>query len=326
MGILDSIMTPVSQADDPLAEREKWLQMSQLFNSFTMNPNASQGYYDSQQKGIDRKRESIALRSGNKLEAEKLKRHTAQALQLLGNEFPEISKALLGGFLTPKEAVNEMRNPDKGTSSMQEYAFAKKEGFTGTFEEYQTTIKRAGANSLDISVNGQTGTPAKAPDGMTNLTDKLTGITTQVPIGGGIVDINAQKAVELANSSIETINTALGHAGLNAAVGSLDSKFKSVLPDAVAFEGYHNQIKGKAFLAAFESLKGGGQITEIEGMKAEQATARLDLAQDEADYKIALEDLRDIIQGVLERNQRTLASIPTGSQAPSNDPLGILDQ
>ena len=324
MGILDSIMTPVSQADDPLAEREKWLQMSQLFNSFTMNPNASQGYYDSQQKGIDRKRESIALRSGNKLEAEKLKRHTAQALQLLGNEFPEISKALLGGFLTPKEAVNEMRNPDKGTSSMQEYAFAKKEGFTGTFEEYQTTIKRAGANSLDISVNGQTGTPAKAPDGMTNLTDKLTGITTQVPIGGGIVDINAQKAVELANSSIETINTALGHAGLNAAVGSLDSKFKSVLPDAVAFEGYHNQIKGKAFLAAFESLKGGGQITEIEGMKAEQATARLDLAQDEADYKIALEDLRDIIQGVLERNQRTLASIPTGSQAPSNDPLGIL--
>jgi len=316
MGILDGIGTF-------LGDKENRLNLASGLAGMTANPNAGniqQGY----QNRLTALRGDRKLEGANKLEAEKLKRQTASALQLLGNEFPEISKALLGGFLTPKEAVNEMRNPDKGTSSMQEYALAKGQGFAGTFEEYQTAIKKAGANSLDISVNGQTGTPAKAPDGMTNLTDKLTGITTQVPIGGGIVDINAQKAVELANSSIETINTALGHAGLNAAVGSLDSKFKSVLPDAVAFEGYHNQIKGKAFLAAFESLKGGGQITEIEGMKAEQATARLDLAQDEADYKIALEDLRDIIQGVLERNQRTLASIPTGIQAPSNDPLGIL--
>ena len=45
MGILDSIMTPVSEAKDPLAEREKWLQMSQLFNSFTMNPEDSRYCY-----------------------------------------------------------------------------------------------------------------------------------------------------------------------------------------------------------------------------------------------------------------------------------------
>ena len=71
MGILDSIMTPVSQADDPLAEREKWLQMSQLFNSFTMNPQASQGYYDSQQRGIERQRDAIALKSGKEAAATK---------------------------------------------------------------------------------------------------------------------------------------------------------------------------------------------------------------------------------------------------------------
>ena len=108
MGILDSIMTPVSQADDPLAEREKWLQMSQLFNSFTMNPNASQGYYDSQQRGIDRKRESIALRSGNELAAAKLENDTKRALQLLG-EFPDIADAVRGGFLSPNAGVTEAR-------------------------------------------------------------------------------------------------------------------------------------------------------------------------------------------------------------------------
>ena len=32
-----------------------------------------------------------------------------------------------------------------------------------------------------------------------------------------------------------------------------------------------NQIGGQAFLTAFESLKGGGQITEVEGQKATQA-------------------------------------------------------
>jgi len=109
MGILDSIMTPVSQADDPLAEREKWLQMSQLFNSFTMNPNASQGYYDSQQKGIDRKRESIALRSGNKLEAETLTRQSGMALQILGDKFPMLSQALQAGIVSPNDAITAAR-------------------------------------------------------------------------------------------------------------------------------------------------------------------------------------------------------------------------
>ena len=107
MGILDSIMTPISQAKDPLAEREKWLNMSQLFNSFTMNPQNSQGYYDSQQKGIDRKRDSIALKSGNELAAAKLQLQTQQAMRLIGQEYPDIAQAIQGGFMTPNEGVME---------------------------------------------------------------------------------------------------------------------------------------------------------------------------------------------------------------------------
>ena len=38
---------------------------------------------------------------------------------------------------------------------------------------------------------------------------------------------------------------------------------------------YLDQIGGQAFLQAFESLKGGGQITEIEGTKATTALTRL---------------------------------------------------
>ncbi len=40
------------------------------------------------------------------------------------------------------------------------------------------------------------------------------------------------------------------------------------------FNAMLDQVQGGAFLQAFESLKGGGQITQIEGEKATQAIVR----------------------------------------------------
>jgi hypothetical protein len=54
-------------------------------------------------------------------------------------------------------------------------------------------------------------------------------------------------------------------------------------------------LNGQAFLQAFESLKGAGQITEIEGTKATQAIGRLDSAQSAEDYQQALTELRDLL-------------------------------
>lgn len=55
-----------------------------------------------------------------------------------------------------------------------------------------------------------------------------------------------------------------------------------------------DQILGKTFLQAFESLKGGGQITEAEGRKATDALTRLaNQRMEESDYRQAIEDLID---------------------------------
>lgn len=62
-----------------------------------------------------------------------------------------------------------------------------------------------------------------------------------------------------------------------------------------------DQLGGQAFLQAFESLKGGGQITQIEGEKATQAIGRLDSYQSEADYRTALTELRDLLVLASER-------------------------
>lgn len=67
---------------------------------------------------------------------------------------------------------------------------------------------------------------------------------------------------------------------------------------------YYDQIKGKNFLEAFNSLKGAGQITEIEGQKATDAIARLDRAQSEEDAKVALADLREVVEASRARARK----------------------
>lgn len=65
------------------------------------------------------------------------------------------------------------------------------------------------------------------------------------------------------------------------------------------------QLQGKAFLQAFETLKGGGQITEREGLAAQNAIARLQRTQSPEAYKQALRDLRDIVSSGLERARQS---------------------
>ena len=63
--------------------------------------------------------------------------------------------------------------------------------------------------------------------------------------------------------------------------------------DAANFGTMLNQVKGKQFMQAYQSLKGGGQITEVEGQKAEQALARMDTAQTEKAFREATLEFRD---------------------------------
>lgn len=50
------------------------------------------------------------------------------------------------------------------TDDMREYEFAKSQGFTGTFQDYQTSMRRAGAATTNLNINGQ---PTPDPFGNT---------------------------------------------------------------------------------------------------------------------------------------------------------------
>lgn len=107
-------------------------------------------------------------------------------------------------------------------------------------------------------------------------------------------------AIDLRNAdeAISTIDRILNHPGREAATGF--SSIGNVAPipgsDRADFLTVARQLRGKAFLEAYQSLKGGGQITEIEGTKAEQAQARLNEAQSEEAYVEALNEMKQLIQ------------------------------
>lgn len=61
------------------------------------------------------------------------------------------------------------------------------------------------------------------------------------------------------------------------------------------FDERVKQLKGGAFLEAYSNLRGTGAISEAEGIKAEQAQARLSQAKSPADFDQALKDLRDVL-------------------------------
>ena len=83
--------------------------------------------------------------------------------------------------------------------------------------------------------------------------------------------------------------------------------------DAASFEIRQKQIEGKAFLEAFNTLRGGGAITEKEGEKGTLAIMRMNKATSEAEYKAAARELQEVLRtGV--NTMRAKAGQPSGGK------------
>jgi len=81
---------------------------------------------------------------------------------------------------------------------------------------------------------------------------------------------------------------------------------------AADFKARFDEIMGGAFLEAFETLKGGGAITETEGKKATAAKTRMSLAQSENEFLAAAREYKDIIKTGIERARKKAGQAPSG--------------
>ena len=75
-------------------------------------------------------------------------------------------------------------------------------------------------------------------------------------------------------------------------------------PEYATLMGYVEQIRGLNFVEAYQQLKGGGPITNIEGKEATAARSRLDAALKGTpeDLRIALLDVRDLFLEAQSKN------------------------
>ncbi len=183
--------------------------------------------------------------------------------------------------------------------------------------------RRSGATNINNNVgNGEVGT---IPPGYELMTDPQTGARSMRPIPGGPVEeeLAFQTAIDTADQSLANIDAVINDPNLGMAIGV--GGILPAIPNTAqaGTVARIEQLQGTAFLQAFESLKGGGQITEIEGQKATQAIARLNRAQRKEDFVAALNDLKSIISVARQRAARKLGG---GSPASSGEqPGGVVD-
>lgn len=142
----------------------------------------------------------------------------------------------------------------------------------------------------------------------------------------GEARVNLPTDIANADQTVQRINELLDSDGLSSIVGPFDQFRPSWTMDADGRDALarYKQLQGAAFLQAYGILRGGGQITEVEGAKAQDAMARLDRAQDEETFKIALRDFRDAVQTGLQkmREKAGAAALPSGAPPASSPPAG----
>lgn len=124
------------------------------------------------------------------------------------------------------------------------------------------------------------------------------------------------QTVATADQTIDLLNRIKNHQGRGAATGASSLSPLNRIPGTAAydFNVLLDQIKGQAFLQAFQSLKGGGAITEREGQAATNAIARLNAAQSEQEFLRSIDDLITIVN---DGRQRAIQSASQGEgQSP----------
>lgn len=115
--------------------------------------------------------------------------------------------------------------------------------------------------------------------------------------------LDAPRVVDNAETALKNSDDLLKHPGFTQAVGKSSMLGIHKIPgtDGYDFMNRLDQLKGGAFLEAFNTLKGGGQITEVEGKKATDAISRMDNATSEGEFKAAVKDYQDVIRKGMNR-------------------------
>lgn len=89
---------------------------------------------------------------------------------------------------------------------------------------------------------------------------------------------------------------------------------------AAGFDALLEQVQGGAFLKAFNDLRGGGAITQVEGEKATTALTRVRRAQSEIEFVKAAREFVEILRNGIKNADKRYARL-TGEAPPAAGPV-----
>ena len=256
----------------------------------------------------------------------------AQAAQIIAQDafrVAPVKKPLVinGQLIDPdtNQVLGDFRTPaapkDDRTALIKNYEFAAAQGFPGTITEYQQLVSPG--QTIEINTGAETSRFGAAPKGTVwaldengnNIMEDTPGSDRQRPVTlplagtpaeGRALEVAAggaanQGSIDKATDSIALIDSIIESPALAGITGMLQGNLPPITQAGTDLSVKVNQLQGQAFLQAFESLKGGGSISEREGAAATDAIARLNRAQSTEAYTAALKDLKAILKRGISR-------------------------
>ena len=273
-------------------------------------------------------------------QAEEERARQAQAMQeLMSTMDPKEAQiaAVLGPKYVEQMLQQRMQTGRLPAANIQEYEAAKAGGFQGSFMDYMNSkINRP------VSPNYQAIPTAEGMQVFNTRTGRVEGTQGMPPaqfnpaLQGQIAasraegtatgestaasKLNLSSYLDSSEAMLSKVAELIRHPGMPAAVGAPSlGKAMTLVPgtEASNFMARLEEVKGGQFLEAFNTLKGGGAITQTEGQKATQAISRMSTSQDEKEFVTAANEFMDIVRKGMERAQAKASGSAPAQAAPS---------
>jgi len=230
-----------------------------------------------------------------------------------------IAEQVQSGDIPPERGQQLMR--ELQTMPFQQFKTSQLTGILSAKDNLanQQDVKRTNIAGGNLAVNQQTLANANNPELQARLSAAKAG-GTETGKATAQAAIALPGAVATGEEAIRKIDALVGalpvkndegkiiqagtkpHAGFGQSVGFGIPGLKYIPGTSAAdFNARLNEVQGGAFLQAFNTLKGGGSITETEGTKATQAINRMSTAQSEKEFNTAAREYQDVIRTGIAR-------------------------
>lgn len=211
-----------------------------------------------------------------------------------------------------------LRGQQTGASSGPRYGLTP---IYGTDAEGNTVVMQIGEDGSAV----QTALPEGVkPDLRVKAFETAAGQAAGKGQGQAIADLpGSLEKVERAVKNITAIRDDPALAGIT---GMIQGRLPPMTQAGTDLNARVQQAQGQMFLEAYSTLRGGGAITENEGLKAERAMARLDRAQSYEAYQQALNEVIEVLETGLKRlHEKAGVQMPSEGQPGGGVPDALSD-